>query len=184
MIVGLSTLVGFLIGLVGGGLFGVPVFNYFASDNDWRKLANPTEKVVELLAYNHRDEKVHVETSSRSIYACDTSACVGLAEIPQDKFSRELLYGRDWSFSPAPEPPGIVVAQLQAAYITPGEVDEINHVVLSNGSIWRWLKVSLFPDEIPAYFLILVIGIISTFLGFVGGILLMIFKRVRNRIRA
>jgi hypothetical protein len=127
---------------------------------------------------------VYVETSSRSIYTCDTSACVELTEIPQDEFSRELLYGHDWSFSPTPEPPGTVIAKLQAAHVNPEAIGEINHIVLSDGSIWRWSKVDVYPDGIPGNFLKFVIGIIGTFLGFVGGILFVLFKRVRSKIRA
>jgi hypothetical protein len=182
MIVGLSILVGFLIGLVGGSLFGVPVFNYLASDNDWRKLANPTEKAVKFLSYDYWNEKVYVKASSGNIYACDTSTCTGLTEIPQDESPIDLIYG--WGIFSTPEPPGLVVARLQVSPNDPETAEQIDHIILNDGSIWRWSKTSISRGDIPANFLTIEIGIIGTFLGFVGGILFILFKRVRNRIRA
>lgn len=177
LIVGLATLVGFLIGLVGGSLFGVPVFNYVSTDDDWKKLANPTEKAVRLLSYDYSNERVYVKTASGNIYACDASACTGLTQIPQNESWVDLIYNE--GFILPLEPPGLVVAKLDVSLNDPEMSEDIYHIILDDGSIWKWSRVHISRGDIPANFLTAIIGITGALLGLISGILVL-FKRSRT----
>ena len=181
-LVGLAT----VVGLVCGSLLGVAVFVVYPSlDSGWRRISNPPDKAIELFGYYYLGEMVYVGTETRKIYACssptykDNKGCTKLTEIPPES---NINVSCNWKVFPTPKPPGRTIHQFEAHPCIPDSTLQVNHIILEDGSIWKWEKgTSEFGDFLTAIF-VGVCGIAGAVLGLISGVIILLLKR-RKQLR-
>ncbi len=173
-----------VIGLAGGCLIGVALLLYFAADSGWRRVAGPSDSAAKVLGYYYAGETIYIRTIAGDIYACSSSTsrtknegCTKLTQVPSES---NINISCDWQHFPTPKPPGTIVHELEVHPCVPDSTLQVNHIVLEDGSIWEWKKLtSEFKDFFKVIFLV-VCSIIGVILGVICGIIRLLVKRKRQ----
>ena len=138
-----STLIGFLAGAFLAPTFLIPVSHW--QQLSYQALEPSEDKPIEILAYNLFAEEVYIRGTSQAIYACrssifDSHESTVCMKLTPDSWS-EFVNGspcESWQVFPTPGPPGTIVARRESCFgIGDGSV-HVAHIVLEDGSVWRW----------------------------------------------
>lgn len=172
-----------IIGLA-SGILVVAVFVYLDSSNNWQRISNPPEKVVELLDYDYGFNRgAYVRTTTGDIYACSSSykangtGCVKTSYPPEYR----PLNSCAGKVYPTPKPPGTVVSKLEVHPCIEDSWVQVNLIVLDDDSIWKWETIE---GEIIFFGRIFLVGIgavCGATLSLIGGIGILLLKRRRQQ---
>jgi len=170
-----------IIGLACGSLLGVVVFVVYPSiDSSWQQISNPPDEAIEILGYYYLGETVYVRTATGKIYACsspsykENKGCTELTEVPPEL---NINVSCNWKVFPTPKPPGKTIHQFEAHPCIPDSTLQVNHIILEDGSIWKWEKgTSEFGDFFTVIF-VGVCGIAGAALGLISGIITLSLKQ-------
>jgi hypothetical protein len=175
ILAGILCLVGLLSGVLSFWVMSI------IPQGQWYQLDSPPEKAVEIIdnsASNHWNGNIYVRTISNKILFYDCSIGTSCQWVEVNSIPTES--GEDKGFPtyapcfwvryyPTPSIPGKVVSS-QKYYVVGGEATEqLNYVLLEDGSIWEWVRVSnglvtlVFPPLLG--FIGMLIGFFSSFVA-------------------
>lgn len=164
------------VGIVIGALSGVAVFILAFVFPVWRPIMMPPENRVDLLAYQNNafdDNTLYVRTVSGNIYALSSSS-YGKSDTEWRRVERvnqkTNSYECDFSEFPTPYPPGKIVSQLESHPCVLDSRSQVDHIILEDGSIWKWEKTTGEMDVLLAPVGVIYVGI-GGVLGAIAGIL-------------
>jgi hypothetical protein len=148
-------------------LLGVIVFVFAIFFRPWQQIAEPPENAIKLLAY--QGGILYIRAASGNLFAYGTSdskwKSVGQVNPQASSYECNL---RQFS---TPRPPGRIVSQLETHPCVEDATSQVNHILLEDGSIWKWeettgeLDVLLVPAGV-------VVAVIGGALGVVAGLLI------------
>lgn len=132
-------------------------------DAGWQALAQPPDPITGVVLYEHLSERVYVMTASQKMYGCDETTCM-LFQPRHDT----LEGGDDCQLThfATPAPAGPVALHTSAYPCSPVATIEIHHVVLADGTLWRWSKWTSDADRAVTYSL----AVAGCVFGFLAGL--------------
>jgi hypothetical protein len=178
-------------GIIIGALLGVVAFVFTYVFPMWQPVVAPPEKAAELLAYHSNafeSNTLYIRTGAGSIYKYGPSSYKDndakwskVDQINQEASGYECNFG---GFSTS-IPPGKVISQLESHPCIVDAESQIDHILLQDGSIWRWEKTVPEFEVVWALFGLVVYAFIGCGLGVVAGVVIgfviVKFKKVGAR---
>jgi hypothetical protein len=153
-----------IIGALGFALF------YPRDEPVWQTLAQPPSPITGIILYEHLTGRVYVMTESQQMYGCDATSCL----LFQPR--RDTLESSDdcqlTHFS-TPAPTGQVSLDLSAYPCSPVATIEVHHVVLADGTLWRWAKWTSDADRAVTWSLALGGCVLGSASGLIGAAIMM-----------
>jgi hypothetical protein len=169
-----SAIAGFII----GALLATTVFVFEFVFPIWIPVMAPPEKAVKLLTYHNNgfdDNTLYVRTESGSVYAFRV-ASFGASDIEWKKAEQTYPEANDYECNfgkfPTPNPPGKIVSQLESHPCVVDSSNQVNYIILEDGSIWRWGKSVPEFEEYWALFGLAMCVFFGGGLGVLGGFFL------------
>lgn len=165
------------VGIIIGAWLGIAAFVFVIFFHPWQQIMTPPENAVELLAYHgnaFEDNTLYIRTASGNLYAYGPSSHSTddvkwrrVEQVNPEASGDECHFGE---FS-TPHPPGRIISQLESHPCVQDGESQVNHIILEDGSIWKWEEAT---GELDLLLIPMgaVVAVIGGALGVVAGLLI------------